>query len=181
MAIEITELEHCTLAEIGRLQPCSAYAVRQVFARSHTPEWSGSTGSIYPVIERLLRRGMIEVEPQPRDPRGRRNLNITPKGEEAVRAWITRLEPWTAKLTPDPIRTRVSHLARLASDGERIAFAEAAARLTEDLLKELAPTVEALKAVDTSEYLAGRGAIHQLEARLMWLRELISFYVDGRF
>ena len=145
--------------------------------RSSTPEWSGSTGSIYPVIERLLRRGLIDVEPQAGDPRGRRNLKLTPEGDAAVRAWITGLQPWTAKATPDPIRTRVSYLNQLASDGERVAFLKEAVRLTEDMLEEVVRTAEALRAVDTPEYLAGRAAIHQLEARRTWLRELIAFYV----
>lgn len=179
MAIGITELEHCTMANIRRHQPCSAYAVRQVFARSSTPEWSGSTGAVYPVIDRLVRRGLIEAKPQAGDPRGARSLTITPEGDAVVRDWITGLEPWMAKATPDPIRTRVSHLDHLASDGERIAFLEAAARLTEDMLKELEGVLESLKAVDTVEYLAGRGAVHQLQARRMWLRELIEFYAGA--
>jgi len=176
MAIGITELEHCTLATIRLHQPCSAYAVRQVFARSSTPEWSGSTGAIYPVIKRLLRRGLIEVEPQPDDPRGRRDLRVTPPGEQAVRVWIIDLEPWAAKATPDPIRTRVSFLDQLASDDERIVFLKEAEELTETMLEELRRTVEAVRAVHAAEYLAGRGAIHQLEARLKWLREVIACY-----
>lgn len=179
MAIGITELEHCALAEIRHLQPCSAYAVRQVFARSATPEWSGSTGAIYPVIKRLLGRGLIEVEPQAGDPRGRRNLRVTAEGERAIREWIVGLEPWTAKATPDPIRTRVSYLGQLSPD-ERIAFLRDAEKLTEQMLEELRDWVEAAKAVHMYEYLAGRGGLHQLEARLAWLREAISVCEGGR-
>jgi DNA-binding PadR family transcriptional regulator len=178
VAIGTTELENCTLAMIGQHQPCSAYAVRQAIAHSPTPEWSGSTGSIYPVVERLLRLGLIEAEPQKGDSRGRRNLKITPAGEQAVRAWIADLEPWAAKATPDPIRTRVSFLGQLPSDAERAVFLALAVRLTENALVELKPAVEAMKAVHALEYLAGRGAIHQLRARLRWLRDMLAFY-DG--
>lgn len=179
MAIGITELEHCTLAEIRHLQPCSAYAVRQVFARSATPEWSGSTGAIYPVIKRLLERRLIEVEPQAGDPRGRRNLRVTAEGERAIHEWILGLEPWAARVTPDPIRTRVSYLGQLSSD-ERIAFLREAEALTEKMLDELRGWVEAAKAVHMYEYLAGRGGLHQLEARLAWLREVCAFFEHGR-
>jgi DNA-binding PadR family transcriptional regulator len=175
VAIDITEFESCTLAAIQQHQPCSAYAVRQVFARSTTPEWSGTTGSIYPAIARLLKRGLITVESQAGDRRGRKNLTVTQQGAQAVRAWLTNLQPWTAKATPDPIRTRVSFLDRLASDAERIVFLKEAEALTKEALKELNVTVEALKDTQTTEYLAGLGAIAQVGARLTWLREVRCF------
>ena len=176
MAIDITEFESCTLAAIQQRQPCSAYEIRQLFARSTTPDWSGTTGSIYPAIARLLKRGLIAVEPQVGDRRGRRNLTVTLEGAQAVRAWLTNLQPWIAKATPDPIRTRASFLDQLASDAERIVFLRQAEALTEAALVELTVAVEALKDTHTTEYLAGLGAISQVGARLAWLREMLVFY-----
>ncbi|MGH7023702.1 MAG: PadR family transcriptional regulator [Caulobacteraceae bacterium] len=176
MGIAITELENCTLATIRRDQPCSAYEVRQVFARSSTPNWSGSTGAIYPVIKRLLGRGLIRVEPQAGDRRARQNLTVTDEGEQAVRAWVTTIEPWASHATPDPIRTRVSYLGQLASNAQRIAFVKHAYAATERTLKDLRHEVDALKAGPSPEFLAGLGALRQLEARLVWLREAASLY-----
>lgn len=181
MTIGMTELEHCTLAAISEHQPCSAYDVRQVFARSPTPDWSGSTGAIYPVIKRLAGRELIEIEAEAKGPRGRRNLSITPQGAAALRAWIIGIEPWMAKASPDPIRTRVSFLDQLKSHDERIEFLKAARKLTEGMIQELVPEVESYRSLSTPEYLAGRGAIAQLEARRVWLCELADFYSnDGR-
>jgi DNA-binding PadR family transcriptional regulator len=176
VAIDITEFESCTLAAIKQRQPCSAYEIRQLFARSTTPDWSGTTGSIYPAIARLLKRGLISVEAQAGDRRGRRNLMVTHQGVQAVRAWLSDLRPWIAKATPDPIRTRVSFLDQLASDAERIGFLSRAQALTQQALAELTAVVERLRQTDPQEYLAGRGAICQLDARLAWLGELKVFY-----
>jgi DNA-binding PadR family transcriptional regulator len=176
MAIDITEFESCTLAAIQQHQPCSAYEIRQVFARSTTPDWSGTTGSIYPAIARLTKRGLIDVESQAGDRRGRRNLRVTRQGAQAVRAWLTDLPPWVAKATPDPIRTRVSFLEQLASDAERIAFLRQAQALTREALEDLTFTVEALRHTQAQEYLAGLGAMSQVGARLAWLREVLLSY-----
>ncbi len=176
MALAPSELETCVLATIRQHQPCSTYAVRQAFARSSTPDWSGSTGSIYPLVERLLRLGLIEAEAEVGDPRGRRDLKVTPDGERAVLAWLTALDPAIAKATPDPIRTRISFLDQLPSDAERVAFLKQADALTRTALDELGPMVEAAKATGVGEYLAGRGAIRQLEARGEWLGEAIAVY-----
>jgi DNA-binding PadR family transcriptional regulator len=179
VAIDISEFESCTLAAIRQRQPCSAYEIRQLFARSTTPDWSGTTGSIYPAIARLLERGLIAVEPQAGDRRGRRDLTITPDGAQAVRDWLTDLPPWIAKATPDPIRTRTSFLDQLGSDSERIAFLGRSKALSEEALLELIVAVEALKNTHTAEYLAGLGAIAQVRARLTWLREVLAFYGGG--
>jgi hypothetical protein len=40
----------------------------------------------------------------------------------------------------------------------------------------LSATVETLKDTLTTEYLAGLGAISQVRARLVWLREMLVFY-----
>jgi DNA-binding PadR family transcriptional regulator len=167
--VGLTEFESCALATIREHQPCSAYEVRQVFARSTTPAWSGSTGSIYPAIERLLRRGLVQSETQEGDQRGRKNLKVTPEGEAAVLSWVMDLEPWVAKATPDPIRTRVSFLDALGTDLQRAAFFARAEALTTDMLLELKLHLEAEGPWSRCERAAGLGALYQLEARLNWL------------
>lgn len=180
MAVDITEFESCTLATIRQHEPCSAYAIRQVFARSTTPEWSGTTGSVYPAIARLLKRGLITADPRAGDRRGRRDLRVTRQGAQAVLNWLTALEPRTAKAAPDPIRTRISFLDQLDSDGARIALLERAETLTEAALNELDIRLEALKSSQPTEYLAGLGAAAEVGARLTWLRQVLAFYRGGR-
>ncbi len=140
------------------------------------PEWRDSTGSIYPAIERLVSRGLISVSPRAGDRRGRRDLSVTLSGADAVRSWLVNLDPCEAKVSPDPIRTRVSFLDQLVSNSERVAVVAEAEALTQASLTELRCEVEALKATHTSEYLAGLGTVRQFEARRSWLEDVRSHY-----
>lgn len=165
----LTELESCTLGVIRQHQPCSTYKVRSVFAASHTTEWSASAGSIYPVIERLRRLRLVKVAGQRGDARGRRDLTLTAKGEQALLAWMMGMEEWVARATPDPIRTRICFLDYLASARDRAAFLDLAEALTRAMLAELQVDAEAARSGPAADYLSVLGAQFQLEARLRWL------------
>lgn len=168
-AVQLTELESCTLSVIRSYQPCSAYEVRQVFARSVTPEWSGSTGAIYPVVNRLLKQGLARKRSAAGDRRRRADLTVTQNGERAIFAWVTTLEPRHATSTPDPIRTRSSFLGLLPSNEHRARFISAAEALTAEMAEEVRKQAETERETDKSAYIATLGALFQLEARLRWL------------
>jgi DNA-binding PadR family transcriptional regulator len=172
VATGLTEFESCVLATVRQHAPCSAYEVRQIFAQSSTPSWSGSSGSVYPAVERLRRQGFVDGAAEAGDRRGRKNLTVTPAGEHAIKSWIATLEPWTAKATPDPIRTRTSFLEQLTSDSERVDFLVRAEMLTKKMLGDLKLELGADPEGSRAEYAAGLGAIYQLEARLKWLRKV---------
>jgi DNA-binding PadR family transcriptional regulator len=55
----LSEMEGCVLALIWSGGPLMPYAIRQVFRKSPSPQWSGSAGSIYPLVDRLERRALI--------------------------------------------------------------------------------------------------------------------------
>lgn len=165
----LTELENCALGVIRQHQPCSTYKVRSVFAASRTTEWSASAGSIYPVIERLRRLKLVKAAGQRGDARGRRDLTLTPKGEQALRGWMLALEEWTARATPDPIRTRICFMDYLGSRDERQAFLELAEALTRAMIAELQAAAEVSRVESPEDYLSTLGAQFQLEARLRWL------------
>lgn len=171
MAGTLTELENCALSVILRCQPCSTYEVRQVFAHSTTPEWSSSTGSIYPVIRRLLRLNLIRAKSAAGDRRGRSNLTVTREGERAINRWIASLEPWIAEATPDPIRTRIGFLGHLPTNAARATFVSRAEKLTEEAIQRLRVLAKADLAADKAEYIVTLGALYQLEARLTWLKK----------
>jgi DNA-binding PadR family transcriptional regulator len=178
MDARLTELENCTLSAIRHQQPCSTYAVRQMFAQSPTPDWRGGAGSIYPVVERLMRLGLVEAEADDEDRRHRKSLRVTPAGDHAIAAWISNLEPWHAKPTPDPLRTRIGFLGQLASDAERTAFFDAAETLTRQTMLELSALAETERAAGEIEHVSTLGAVYQLEARLKWLGEARAAWVE---
>lgn len=175
----LTELESCTLGVIRQHQPCSTYQVRSVFAASRTTEWSASAGSIYPVIERLKRLKLVKLG-RAEGPRGRRDLSLTPKGEQALRRWMTGLEDWTARATPDPIRTRACFLDYLESPAEQVRFLELATALTLTMVAELEAAATAARRGSQADYYSLLGAQYQLEARLQWLGVVRAAVSAGR-
>ena len=148
-----------------------------MFAQSPTPDWRGGAGSIYPVVERLMRLGLVEAEADDEDRRHRKSLRVTAAGDRAIANWITGLEPWTAKPTPDPLRTRVGFLGQLASDAERSAFFDAAESLTLQAMLDLRSLAETERAAGDNEHVSTLGAVYQLEGRLKWLSEARAAWV----
>jgi len=165
----LTELESATLGVIRQLQPCSTYEVRQAFARAATRAWSSSAGTIYPVIEKLVKLGLARSQARPGDPRGRRDLAVTLRGEREIVRWVLALSTQHAASQPDPIRTRLHFLELLDSRDMRVRFLTAAEGFTR---AEIARTRAFLKTEHTNaeiDYLASLGGLYQLEARLKWL------------
>lgn len=171
MATILTELENCTLAVVLQLQPCSTYQVRHAFSRTPTAAWSDSAGSIYPVIERLLRLGLIRARTRVGDARKRRDLFVTRKGGVIVRAWVMDIGGAQAAPTPDPIRTR-SHFIEMLGPRERAAFIAHAEELTLRAIGETKAFLKRERANSEFDYLASIGGLYGLEARLKWLRLL---------
>src|SRR6476659_7226575 len=59
MRSDLTELEQCVLGVIWRDGPMTAYEIAALFTKSLSPYWSGSAGAIYPVVQRLRKRGLV--------------------------------------------------------------------------------------------------------------------------
>jgi len=172
MTIKLTDLESGVLGVIRQQQPCSTYAVRRAFARSPTREWSDSAGSIYPAIARLVRLGLIRARARKADARGRRDLCLTKKGEDALRRWITCLD--AASSTPDPVRTRLHFLELLETSRERAGFLKRAEVLTRVAIAETRAFLKEERAHAEIDYWASLGGLYQLEARLKWLKRVAA-------
>lgn len=170
---ELTELEGCTLAVIWRRQPCSAYRVQQEFAKSITPEWSGSTGAIYPAIARLVRRGLVEPRVEGWGKSGKKILRVSRLGEAAVTAWVSQIGQIAATMSPDPVRTRMFFLDAVAQGEQRdlivqsILSAEAGLELARDFQHQLGASEQVQRR-------ATEGAIAAMEARVAWLRTICA-------
>jgi DNA-binding PadR family transcriptional regulator len=168
----MTELDFTILAIIGRDQPLSAYDVRKVFARSLTPTWSSSTGSIYPSIRRLELAGLAAASPA-EGSRSRKLLRITAAGKKAIGEWLTEISPATAGPTPDPVRTRAYFLVSM-TPRDRAAFIGNAVRSTEAALAQAGAIRQGRLGGpgDFAQRLASEGVLYELRARLDWLRWL---------
>jgi len=109
----LTDLEAVTIAYIVRRAPCTPYEVRCSFEKSTTTRFSGSAGSIYPLIKRLNDRGLLAVADTQSDGRGTRRYSATKKGRQKVQDWITGLNDPTMIGMYDPIRSRLMNLSLL--------------------------------------------------------------------
>lgn len=106
----LTELENLVLSIIWRTQPTTAYQVRHAFGRTRSEDTPASQGTVYPAIERLKRRELIEARGTS-DRRNTKHLWCTGPGEDAVRKWVLSV---SGRLPDDPLRNRALALAVLA-------------------------------------------------------------------
>ena len=163
----LTELESHVLSLIWRMQPVSAYQIRQAFAHSPTRSVALSQGSIYPTVERLKRRNFVKATPQ-NYKRRTDHLSCTKDGEEAVKAWVS---DFGVQLPEDPLRSRVSALSILSKD-QRSAWLESA---KSSILRDLANVEEfAQEHQGPLLDMAHDNARSTLLARLRWLERIES-------
>jgi len=168
-----TELENCVLGIIAESQPCTAYRIRRHLEVSLSSYWSASAGAIYPLMQRLEKRGWIRVEEQEWGSRTRRSFSLTRAGRHQLRAWLSPpIATWATAFTHDPIRTRVFFLGYL-SPKRRLDFLNDAIAQTETTLGEHRAERKAQSAALHEFDSIGRdGAIAELEARVRWLRSV---------
>jgi DNA-binding PadR family transcriptional regulator len=170
----LSEIEGCVLALVHELGPVTPYAIRKDFLGSPTPQWSGSAGTIYPLVERLLRRGLIRAKSCYTGDREGRRISLTPAGRRAFHRWLSVPMPhWVAGVPPDPLRTRVRFLGALPTAVQK-AFVKEAQVKARRQLRVLARDYELQKALGPFQALMSRGAVLSMRSRLSFLDEVAA-------
>ena len=168
----ITEIEGGVLAIIGIKGPCTPYLVRKEFQQSPTPFWSGSAGTIYPLIERLTRGKLISETSQPNDIRGSKLYILTDEGKKALKQWLNQpTSPTVFGTPPDPLRSRIEFLGFLTPQERKSFLAE----VRTELEKHLKDVIKNSEECDPSNYfyeLSTRGSVFAAQARLDWIVEI---------
>jgi DNA-binding PadR family transcriptional regulator len=169
-SMRLTELDACVLGLIGEQGECSAYELRQLFQNSPTSTWQGSTGTIYPLVKKLERLGLIGSRATA-DRRGSRRLRLLPAGRSELRRWLTDWPEWVAEVTADPLRTRMLFLAELTRD-QQLAFVDNAVERTRREITRLKAIIAQLDyATEPFNVLVHQGALAGLKARKIWLQQ----------
>ncbi len=169
----LSELENVVLGVVNVNQPCSAYRVRMVFARSPSRHWSGSAGSIYPLVRRLESGGLLQSVTRRGDGRATRLYRLTRRGRSRLLSWLRPPLPDGGHLvTMDPLRVRVRFMEALRPEERFALLEEAEAKLREKLTSIDREARNDKREGDTFRYLSGRGAVRSLRAQLDWLREV---------
>lgn len=165
---QMTELEGTVLGLIAVNPKSTAYEVRREFQKSKTAHWRASAGAIYPLLERLVTRGLLTAKTIGGDRRGTKRLELTAAGRVEAQAWLVADKSGLATAVPDPIRTRCHFLALLAT-GERHQLLRRWIARTET---EIAELQNAEPFDDIYQQVAAEGAIAQLVARRDWLETI---------
>ncbi len=170
----LSELEGCVLGYLWKYGASTAYAVRKELLDSPSSHWSGSAGAIYPLLERLERRGVVASSKGARGDRAHWTYELTDAGHDAFMAW--RAPPLAydiISIAPDPLRTRMYFLGALSGPRRATFLAQAREKLTA-YIKEL----EAVHVDDDFDRLANKGAIRATTARIAWLDD-VQRSLDG--
>ncbi len=173
----LSELEGVVVGIIRIKEPCTAYAVRRELTDSPSTHWSGSAGSVYPLLERLQRAGLITATEDKADGRGRRLLKVSPLGRRALRTWtLSAGKPEVAASVFDAVRARAFALKKLPPrDRERFAV-EAL-----DALSDFLATAKAhLEGREGIEYFAALGGVYEAQARVDWMTEFLAAIRAGQ-
>ena len=169
---KLSEMEGCVLALLWEKGPSSPYSIRQVFLKSPSPQWSGSAGSVYPLLERLERRKLVRSKAHATGRRKGRLFSLTSSGNSAFRAWLgPPLPDSITGVPPDPLRTRVNFLGALTA-GQRREFLRAAREQAETHLRVVEEDCRKRGPRGTYPHLMARGAVFMMQARCAWLREV---------
>ena len=165
------DLEAGVAAVVWRDGPMSAYRVREEFRASLSRVWSSSAGTIYPVIRRLVERGLLAATCE-QDKRGTQQLQITGAGRKAVREWLLDGASEQAEPAADASRVRLQFMGLVSSD-QVDNFIHSAAEASEKVLLRLVDSFHEKSDGEWLEFLSMVGAAMQVHARLKWL-QLVS-------
>ncbi len=168
----LTELECCVLGVVWRDGPCTAYDIRKSFEQSATTSWRASTGSIYPLIRKLEKKGLVTVYAVIGSKRQSKLIRITKEGLSKVEEWVSVSPDWLGESVADPIRTRFQFLETIAKPKRKAVLDEWITRTCSaiDCIETEIQNFD--KAADQVEILSHRGVLLQLQARQKWLELL---------
>lgn len=153
--------------------PVTPYAVRRLARESRSPHLSTSAGSMYPLIERLEKRGFVAGEPLIRGKREGTAYRITKEGLAELRAWIAKPAREIASgALVDPIRTRMMMLGALPPNKRREVVAALRRALEEDLEDVMTKRKEFESSDSPYALAAWRGDLLVQRARLKWLKDV---------
>lgn len=124
--LTVTEFEGSVLGLISRTQPVLRYGLFKAFEQSPATGFR-SKGGLYPLVDRLIARGLIASSGKEKGNRGAK-LSLTALGHDALSEWVGRADP-EQSLTSDPMLLRMLALGDLEPEDRLKWIADAKASL----------------------------------------------------
>src|SRR4029079_4162527 len=168
-----SEAEGTVLGVIARRQPLTRYTLLRAFQTSAIVGVHTSKGSLYPLVHRLVERGLLAGEAGSSD-RGTEVLRLTPKGRRSLRDWVQAILPRHA-LQHDPLKMRAISLGELPREG-RLQWVTSAKEIVRQKKEELGEYRKLVR-------LPYGKLVHEadeasLDAQLRWLDQLLAAILD---
>ena len=169
----ITPLDY---AVMGLLQEGAktGYAIRQVFEQTALGNYSSSPGSIYPVLNKLVKMGWIEKRAN--EEKSKKQFNLLPSGKSALLEWLKReLVPEDISKNMEEVLLKFAFMETLLDKKERLGFLK-------QLQAQLKTSLQQLKDFHDSHAevlslhgrLALENGIEGQKAHLRWTRHAIK-------
>ena len=166
---DVNEAEGAVLGLLARAQPLSRYQILRFFQNSPARFQNVSKGSVYPLVARLVERGLIDSRTG-QGPHGAPVYSLTAPGKTALRAWTKRLDK--RDLLPlDTLEQRVFSLTELPPT-ERIAWVAAAKELILAKKAELQSHRDRITSYTYGDIVYNADQ-ERLDAKLVWLDRLL--------
>jgi DNA-binding PadR family transcriptional regulator len=169
---KLSELEGAVLGVTSLSEPLTPYQIRKEFARSPNPHWSGSAGSIYPLVERLARNRLLSARAHVTGERRGLKYSLTVAGRKVLRSWILDAQDEKLVGISDLLRLRFRFLSALKTAEQRHFVAAMIRKMTGEVKKIEADCRKKSSSHDNYSYLTARGALLMARARLAWLQEV---------
>lgn len=166
----LTDDEGTFLALLIRVQPATAYQLSKIYADSPVSNFGTSKGKVYPLVERLERRGLLKKRAVSGDARRSEWLECTSAGRQAVHDWVMDIKP-THLLLDDPLRTKLQSFDLLERDEQLEWIVRAKAGLQEKLGE-----LEAYAASVTVPFKdqVHDNAVSSVRSRMEWLDRVLA-------
>lgn len=165
----LRDQEGTFLSLVLRLQPTTAYQVAKVYDESPVSNFKTYKGKIYPLIDRLEKRGLLSRHVVPGDGRGAEQLRCTEAGQVALRDWVQEIRP-DHLLLDDPMRTKVQ-LFDLLSREEQVRWVLDAKEQLHAKLADI-QAYERMVEVPFKEFVHDN-AVQSIRARMDWLDRML--------
>ena len=172
----LTTLEYALLGLIS-MSPMTGYDVHKVFNTTPFGHFSSSPGAIYPALNRLARRGLLDASMDTKkEARPRRIYALTKAGEEALEAWLSQpvSRDELIRMSGAPILRFNFAWGRL-SRSKVLAYLETYRRVVAAYIDELLSYADQLKAPERfHNRLALDHGIRRYQSELDWVKSTIT-------
>lgn len=169
-----SELEYLILAMVSE-GVGSGYAMRRAMNKMRGGRWSSESGSVYRVLRRLEKDGLvIEARKAGAPNRERTEYDLTGQGRALLHSWLT-FPPERSEFSylVDPIRTRAYFLSNLARP-DQLRVVKSWLQQSKTYLQTLQEEIERENFQDPIHSITIQNLVYLAEARHEWLRKLLA-------